>query len=31
MEIGFVLNGRKVTAEITASTVLLDVVRDKGC
>ena len=31
MEIRFVLNGRKVTAEITASTVLLDVVRAKGC
>ncbi len=31
MEIQFVLNGRRVTAGITPSTVLLDVVREKGC
>ena len=31
MEIQFVLNGRRVTARITPSTVLLDVVREKGC
>lgn len=31
MEIQFTLNGRKVKAGITPSTVLLDVVREKGC
>ena len=31
MEIQFVWNGRRVTARITPSTVLLDVVREKGC
>lgn len=31
MEIQFTLNGKKVKAQITPSTVLLDVVRDKGC
>lgn len=31
MEIQFVLNGRKVSATVTPSTLLLDVVREKGC
>lgn len=31
MEIQFILNGRKVSARIEASTLLLDVVREKGC
>jgi len=31
MEIRFILNGKKATAEITASTLLIDVVREKGC
>lgn len=31
MEIRFTLNGKKVRTEIAASTLLIDVVREKGC
>lgn len=31
MEIKFILNGKQVTASVNADTVLLNLVRDKGC
>jgi carbon-monoxide dehydrogenase small subunit len=31
MEIKFTLNGKNITANVAADTVLFDVVRDKGC